>query len=86
MTPPSDIHPAPVQRSEPQHEDEQLITQHEGEQLIMFLEHEQLASDRSIAVPPAQLSRSARAALWLLRIFALIVSFMVVYTFVSQLQ
>ncbi len=52
----------------------------------MFLEREQLVSDRSIAVPPAQLSRRARAGLWLLRIFALIVSFMVIYTFASQLH
>ncbi len=44
------------------------------------------ASDRSIAVPPAQLSRRARAALWLFRIFALVVSFLVIYTFVSQLH
>ncbi len=52
----------------------------------MFLEREQLVSDRSIAVPPAQLTRRARAGLWLLRIFALIVSFMVIYTFVAQLH
>ncbi len=77
MTSPNNVNAAPARRSEPPHE---------GEQLIMYLEHEQLASDRSIAVPPAQLSRRARAALWLLRIFALIVSFMVIYTFVSQLR
>jgi hypothetical protein len=32
------------------------------------------------------LSRRARAALWLFRIFALVVSFLVIYTFVSQLH
>ena len=58
----------------------------DGEQLIMFLERDQLVSDRSIPVPPARLSRRTRAALWLLRIFALIVTFMVIYTFVSQLH
>jgi hypothetical protein len=58
----------------------------DSEQLIMFLERDQLVSDRSIPVPPARLSRRARAALWLLRIFALIVTFMVIYTFVSQLH
>ena len=52
----------------------------------MFLERDQLVSDRSIPVPPARLSRRARAALWLLRIFALIVTFMVIYAFVSQLH
>jgi len=51
-----------------------------------FLEPEQLASDRSISVPPAQLSAGARAGLWFLRVFALIVSFMVIYTFVAQLH
>ena len=80
MNPPSDIYAAPpasARQGEPSRE---------GAELIMFLEQEQLVSDRSIAVPPAQLSGRARAALWLLRIFALIVSFMVIYTFVSQLH
>lgn len=80
MTPPTDIHTAP-----------QASAQHgqpprEGEELIMFLEQNQLVSDRSIRVPPARLSGRARAALWLLRIFALTVSFMVIYTFLSQLH
>jgi hypothetical protein len=80
MTPPTEIHTAA-----------QTAAQHvqpprEGEELIMFLELKQLVSDRSTAVPPARLSGRARAALWLLRIFALIVSFMVIYTFVSQLH
>jgi hypothetical protein len=52
----------------------------------MFLEQEQLVSDRLIAVPPARLSGRAKAALWILRVLALIVSFMVIYTFVSQLH
>jgi hypothetical protein len=80
MTPPSDIHAAPqasAQQGQPPRE---------GEELTMFLEQKQLVSDRAIAVPPASLSARARAALWLLRIFALIVSFMVIYTFVSQLH
>jgi hypothetical protein len=58
----------------------------DSEDLIMFLEREQFVSDRSIPVPHARLSRRVRAALWLLRIFALIVSFMVIYTFISQLR
>jgi hypothetical protein len=37
-------------------------------------------------VPPAPLSGRARAALWVLRIFALIVSFTVIYTFITQLH
>jgi hypothetical protein len=80
MTPPPDIHTAssaPAEQGRPSRD---------GEELIMFLEQEQLVSDRSIAVPPARVSGRAKAALWLLRIFALMVSFMVIYTFASQLH
>ena len=80
MTSPTNIHGAP------QASTEQGQPSRDGEELIMFLEQEQLVSDRSIAVPPARLSRRAKTALWLLRIFALIVSFMVIYTFASQLH
>jgi hypothetical protein len=80
MTPPNDIHTAPQASAR------QGQPQRDGEKLIMFLEQEQFVSDRAIAVTPARLSGRARAALWLLRIFALIVSFMVIYTFVSQLH
>jgi hypothetical protein len=80
MTPPANIDTAP-----------QAPAQHrqpspDGEELIMFLEQEQFVSDRSLPVPPARLSGRAKAALWSLRIFALIVSFMVIYTFVAQLH
>ncbi len=80
MTPLTDIDTAPqasAQQGQPPRE---------GEELTMFLEQNQLVSDRSIRVPPARLSGRARAALWLLRVFALIVSFMVIYTFLSQLH
>ena len=79
MTPPSDIHTGPQARN-------QQREPREGEELITFLEQEQLVSDRSIAVPPARLSGRTRAALWALRIFTLIISLMVIYTFVSQLH
>jgi hypothetical protein len=59
---------------------------HDREKLIGFLEPDQLARDRSVAVPAAHLSGRTRAALWMLRIFALVLSFMVMYTFVSQLH
>jgi hypothetical protein len=55
------------------------------EELVRFLERDQLASDRSRAVPRAQLSARATAGLWALRIFGLIVGAMVIYTFFSQL-
>jgi hypothetical protein len=80
MAPPTDINTTPQESAQPRQ------PQRDGEELIMFLEQEQFVSDRSIAVPPARLSGHAKAALWLLRIFALIVSFMVIYTFVAQLH
>jgi hypothetical protein len=58
----------------------------EEEELIMFLERDQLVSDRSKPVARAHLGRGANLALWALRIFVLIVSFMVIYTFIEQLR
>ncbi len=55
------------------------------EELIMFLERDQLVTDTSRPVPPAQLSPRVRAALWSLRLFVLVVSAMVIFTFVHQL-
>jgi hypothetical protein len=51
----------------------------------MFLEPDQLVVDKSRPVPRAQLSERANAGLWALRVFVLVVSAMVIYTFVSQL-
>jgi hypothetical protein len=58
----------------------------EDEELIMFLERDQLVSDRSRPVARARLGRGATRALWALRLFALVVSFMVIYTFIAQLK
>ena len=55
------------------------------EDLVMFLEPDQLVVDKSRPVPRAEISGRANAALWALRIFVLVVSAMVIYTFVSQL-
>ncbi len=55
------------------------------EQLVMYLEQDQLVTDKSRPVPPAPLGKQATAALWGLRVFGLIVSAMVIYTFFSQL-
>ena len=55
------------------------------EALVIFLETDQLVSGKTRPVPRARLSPKANAALWALRLFALIVSAMVIYTFVSQL-
>jgi hypothetical protein len=80
MNRPSDIDAAPAASSQ------QRQPFPQGDESIMFLEQEQLVSDRSIAVPPARLSGRTRVALWLLRVFALVVSFMVIYTFAAQLH
>jgi hypothetical protein len=50
-----------------------------------FLELGQYTRDRSVPVPPAPLSARVQASLWLLRVFALTVSFMVIYAFVARL-
>jgi hypothetical protein len=50
-----------------------------------YLEHDQLVADKSQPVSRARLSGHASAGLWALRVFAIVVSAMVIYTFVSQL-
>lgn len=55
------------------------------EELIVYLESDQLVRERSQPVPRARLSRRHRRMLWALRVFAVTLSAMVVYTFVSQL-
>ncbi len=55
------------------------------EELVMYLERDQLVADRSRPVPRARLGRRAAAGLWALRVFALVLSAMVIYTFVTQL-
>jgi hypothetical protein len=61
------------------------MTEREREEMVMFLERDQLVSDKSRPVPRARLSRRATMGLWALRVFAIVVSAMVVYTFISQL-
>jgi hypothetical protein len=52
------------------------------EDLIESLEPDQLVSAMDIAVPRRRFSRPVLAALWVLRIFLLTVTAMVVYVFV----
>lgn len=54
--------------------------------LVAFLESGQLVAETSRPLPLAQITRPARAALWALRVFVLLVTAMVVYAFVSQLS
>ncbi|HEV3129781.1 MAG TPA: hypothetical protein VGY32_12405 [Solirubrobacteraceae bacterium] len=56
------------------------------ERLVMFLEPDQLVLDKSRPVPRATLSSRAKVALWALRVFVLVVTAMVIYTFFSQLS
>ena len=56
------------------------------EELVMFLEPDQLDVRTSVPVPRALLSKHARAGLWALRVFVILVSIMVIYTFASQLK
>lgn len=61
------------------------MTDREREELVMYLERDQLTSDTGRPVAPALLSSRVRIGLWALRVFALVVSAMVVYTFIAQL-
>jgi hypothetical protein len=61
------------------------MTDDEYEELIEYLEHDQLVTDRSRPLPPARLGNVASFSLWVLRVFVIVVSAMVIYTFIAQL-
>jgi hypothetical protein len=56
------------------------------DELIMHLECDQFVAETSRPVPQAELGVRAIAGLWVLRVFVVLVSFMVVYTFIDQLR
>ena len=56
------------------------------DELIMDLERDQFVAATSRPVPRAALSAPAAAGLWALRVFAVLVSLMVIYTFIDQLH
>jgi hypothetical protein len=56
------------------------------EQLIMHLEPDQFVAATAEPVAPAPLGARAKALLWALRIFVVLVSIMVTYTFVDRLH
>jgi hypothetical protein len=56
------------------------------DELIMDLERDQFVAETSRPVPRAVLSARVTAGLWALRVFVVIVSLMVIYTFVDQLH
>jgi hypothetical protein len=55
-------------------------------ELVMFLERDQLSADTSHPVLRAQLSTRTRVALWALRVFVILMSAMVIYTFAAELK
>jgi hypothetical protein len=56
------------------------------DELIMHLERDQFVVETSRPVARAPLGPRATAALWTLRVFAVLVSLMVIYTFIHQLH
>ena len=73
------------QRAPIEERDLQAQERHEDE-LIMDLERDQFVAETSRPVPRAVLGARARAGLWALRVFVVLVGLMVVYTFVAQLH
>lgn len=57
----------------------------DDEELVAFLERDQLVTDKSRPLPRAPLTPHASIALWALRVFVIVVTAMVIYTFVVQL-
>jgi hypothetical protein len=55
------------------------------DELIMNLERDQLVLETLRPVPRAVLSRRALLGLWALRVFSILVSAMVIYTFIARL-
>jgi hypothetical protein len=56
------------------------------DELIMHLERDQFVAETSRPVPRAVLTRAATAGLWALRVFVVLVSLMVIYTFIDHLH
>jgi hypothetical protein len=56
------------------------------DELIMHLERDQLVAETSRPLPRAALGPRATAAVWALRVFVVLLSAMVIYTFIEQLR
>jgi hypothetical protein len=67
-------------------EQEAEAREHASDELIMHLERDQFVAETSRPVARAALSSRTIAALWALRVFVVLVSLMVIYTFVEQLH
>jgi hypothetical protein len=58
---------------------------HPDDELIHALEPDQVVAATSRPLPPYRLSRGGNVALWLLRVFVLLITVLVVYTFIIAL-
>ncbi len=56
------------------------------DELIMHLERDQFVAETSKPVPRAVLGARVTAGLWALRVFVVLVSIMVIYTFIEDLH
>jgi hypothetical protein len=56
------------------------------DELIMHLERDQFVAETSRPVPQIALGARASAGLWALRVFVVLVSLMVLCTFIAQLR
>jgi hypothetical protein len=63
-----------------------LIDGHPDNELVSALEPDQLVAASSQPLPHYVLSRAANFGLWVLRAFVLVVTALVVYTFVLSLR
>lgn len=63
-----------------------LIRALDEQEMIMHLEPDQLVHETMRPLPRAKLSARAVRRLWALRIFAIVASAMVIYTFVEQVS
>jgi 4-hydroxybenzoate polyprenyltransferase len=61
------------------------MSEQEAAELIAYLESDQLVAERSRPLPRARLGRWSGAGLWALRIVVVVLSALVIYTFVAQL-
>ncbi|HEY5045187.1 MAG TPA: hypothetical protein VII53_04955 [Solirubrobacteraceae bacterium] len=83
---PSSTHPSSIHPSSSIQEQDLQPQERFEDELIMNLERDQFVAETSRPVPRAALSARATAGLWLLRVFVVLVSMMVIYTFVDQLH
>lgn len=58
---------------------------HPDSELIHALEPDQIVAEASRPLPRYRLSRAGNLALWLLRVFVLLITAIVVYTFIITL-